>query len=439
MATIATAGRREETLVRAIGTLGLAASIVNITIGGGIFRLPANVAGSLGPAAPVAYVVCALAMGLIALCFADAGSRVKVTGGPYAYIATAFGPFVGFVSGLLLWMLGTFASAAVGTIFAASVGVLVPALSGRAGNAVTLAAALTFWAAVNLQGVRSGARLNQIVTVAKLVPLLLLATAGLFFVDGRNLAWEVAPPAASVARTSLLLFFAFAGIEMAVVPGGEVRDPGRTVPRAIAVAMLCTTSLYILLQIVSQGILGDALEQATVSPLADAAAVALGGWARLLLLAGAAVSMFGNIGGMVLSLPRVLYAFGRDGYLPGAVARLDPRTHAPRTAIVIQCVVVYTLATSGTFERLAILANVSALALYLACALAAWRLRAAGASTVEGGGLRFPLAGLVPPLACVVIAWLLSQTSATEWLAFGGCVVVGALLYALTRARAAAA
>jgi len=113
MATIATAGRREETLVRAIGTLGLAASIVNITIGGGIFRLPANVAGSLGPAAPIAYVVCALAMGLIALCFADAGSRVKVTGGPYAYIATAFGPFVGFVSGLLLWMLGTFASAAV--------------------------------------------------------------------------------------------------------------------------------------------------------------------------------------------------------------------------------------------------------------------------------------------------------------------------------------
>src|SRR5262245_26426456 len=94
-----------EALVRAIGTLGLAAAIINITIGGGIFRLPANVAGSLGPAAPIAYLVCAIAMGLIVLCIADAGSRVSLTGGPYAYVGQAFGGYVGFISGVLLWML----------------------------------------------------------------------------------------------------------------------------------------------------------------------------------------------------------------------------------------------------------------------------------------------------------------------------------------------
>ncbi len=104
-----------DSLVRAIGTFGLAAAIINITIGGGIFRLPANVAGSLGPAAPIAYLVCAVAMGLIVLCIADAGSRVSLTGGPYAYIGTAFGPYAGFISGVLLWMLGTFATAAVST------------------------------------------------------------------------------------------------------------------------------------------------------------------------------------------------------------------------------------------------------------------------------------------------------------------------------------
>lgn len=102
-----------ESLVRAIGTFGLAAAIINITIGGGIFRLPANVAGSLGAAAPLAYLVCAAAMGLIVLCIADAGRRVSLTGGPYAYVGTAFGPYVGFISGVLLWMLGTFATAAV--------------------------------------------------------------------------------------------------------------------------------------------------------------------------------------------------------------------------------------------------------------------------------------------------------------------------------------
>src|SRR6185436_11223071 len=115
--------------VRAIGTLGLAAGIVNIMVGGGIFRLPANVAGSLGAAAPLAYLVCALAMGLIVFCIADAGRRVSLTGGPYAYVGTAFGPYAAFLSGVLLWMLGSFASAAVSTVLASSLGLLVPALS----------------------------------------------------------------------------------------------------------------------------------------------------------------------------------------------------------------------------------------------------------------------------------------------------------------------
>ena len=120
-----------ESLVRAIGTLGLAAGVINITIGGGIFRLPALVAASLGPAAPLAYLVCALAISLIVFCIADAGSRVARTGGPYAYVGVAFGPYVGFLCGVLLWLTGIFATAAVSTVFASGIGLLVPALSGR--------------------------------------------------------------------------------------------------------------------------------------------------------------------------------------------------------------------------------------------------------------------------------------------------------------------
>ena len=121
--TSPTAARpQSESLVRAIGTFGLAAGIINITIGGGIFRLPANVAATLGAAAPLAYLVCAVAMGLIVYCIADAGRRVSLTGGPYAYVGTAFGPYAAFLSGVLLWMLGTFATAAVSTVFASSLG-----------------------------------------------------------------------------------------------------------------------------------------------------------------------------------------------------------------------------------------------------------------------------------------------------------------------------
>lgn len=432
---------RNESLVRAIGTFGLAAGIINITIGGGIFRLPANVAGSLGPAAPLAYLVCAVAMALIVLCIADAGSRVPLTGGPYAYVGTAFGPYVGFLSGVMLWMLGTFATAAVATVFASSLGLLVPALSGRVMEIAILVVAFGAWALVNLRGVSLAARLNSIATVAKLLPLLLVAVGGAFFIDGENLHIPNMPAAGDVARTSLLLIFAFAGIECALVPSGEVRDIARTVPRAIALAMVGITLLYIALQMVAQGVLGAGLAQATVSPLADVAGASLGGWARALLLVGASISMFGYLGGMTLSIPRILFAFARDGFLPRALAAVHPVHRAPQTAIVVQSAIALALAISGTFEKLAILANVSALALYFGCALASWRLRQlgvtgdAGAQGSGGGSFRVPLGGVVPWLACGVIIWLLTGLTRDEWIAFVACLALATPLYLLTKTK----
>jgi len=433
----ATAGN--ESLVRVIGTFGLAAAIINITIGGGIFRLPANVAGSLGAAAPIAYVVCALAMGLIVLCIADAGSRVSLTGGPYAYVGTAFGPYAGFLSGVLLWMLGTFATAAVSTVFASSLGLLIPSLAGRGMEIGILVAAFGFWTLINLQGVTLGVRLNSIATVAKLLPLLLISVGGLFFIDTSNLQVTAMPAAGDIARTSLLLIFAFAGIECALVPSGEVRDTARTVPRAIALAMVGITVLYLALQTVAQGILGDGLAQSTVSPLADAAGASMGGWARALLLGGATLSMFGYLGGMTLSIPRMVFALARDGFLPRALATVHATHRTPQAAIVAQSLLGLALAISGTFEKLAILANVSALALYLGCALASWRLRQMG---VQGDGtttaFTVPAAGVVPWLACAVILWLLTGLTGDEWLGFGVCVAVASAIYfAASRRRAA--
>lgn len=414
-----------ERLTRVLGTFGLAASIVNITIGGGIFRLPASVAGSLGAAAPVAYLVCAVAMGLIVWCIAEAGKRVTLTGGPYAYVGTAFGPYAGFVSGLMLWMLGTFAVAAVSTVFASAVGLLIPALGGTAAKTVVLAMVFAFWTVINMLGVGLAARLNTIATVAKLAPLVLIGVGGLFFVRMENLAWTAAPAATDVARTSLLLIFAFAGVECALVPSGEVRDPARTVPRAIAVAMLGITALYLALQVSAQGILGAGLATSTSAPLAEAAGASFGGWARTLLLVGAAVSMFGYLGGMAFSIPRMLYAFAVDGYLPRALAAVGATSHAPSTAVAVQSVIAFALAVSGTFEWLAVLANVSALFLYFGCALASWKLGTGGAGAV------------IPWITCAVIAWLLTGLTQSEWIGFGVCLAAGSAIYALRRARTA--
>ena len=426
------AASAESSLRRSIGTLALAAGIVNITIGAGIFRLPADMAATLGATAPIAYVLCAVAMSLIVLCMAEAGSRVSMTGGPYAYIQVAFGPFAGFVAGFLLWMLLTFVMAAVATVLVGNLGVLVPALASRAASVAVLVLIYAVFAAVNIFGVERGARVNTALTVAKLLPLFLLIAGGLFAIDADNLAIVNPPDMPTLARSSILLIFAFAGIEAALVPGGEVKDPARTVPRAILLAMVAITTLYAALQFVAQGVLGPALATSRAAPLAEAAGVALGGWARQLLLVGAVISMLGHAGAMILSAPRMLFAFARDGLLPSALTRLHPIHRSPFVAILVQCAVVLALAITSTFERLAILASLSTLVLYGTCCIATWELRR---RDVRAGGtpFRVPAPALVIVLACAVIGWMLTSVTRAEWMAFAILVAIASAIFAVRR------
>ena len=133
--------------------------------------------------------------------------------------------------------------------------------------------------------------------------------------------------------------------------------------------------------------------------------------------------MFGYLGGMTLSMPRIVYALARDGFLPRGLAAVHPVYNSPQAAILFQAALTVILAVSGTFEKLAILANVSALALYFGCAAAAWKL---GQSPI------------VPVLAGGVIMWLLTGLTLGEWLAFGGCVVAASLIYLIRQSAVAA-
>src|SRR5947207_10598367 len=170
----------DAALVRAIGVRRLTASIVNVTVGAGIFVLPAIVAARLGAAAPIAYLVCAALMALIVLCFASAGSRVSLTGGLYAYVEVAFGRFVGFLAGVLYWLMASFAVASVASAFAGSIGVLWPAAGSGIGRALLLALLFSILAVVNVRGVSVGARLVEAITAAKLIPLVVFVVAGVW-------------------------------------------------------------------------------------------------------------------------------------------------------------------------------------------------------------------------------------------------------------------
>jgi basic amino acid/polyamine antiporter, APA family len=299
--TTTIARQADERLIRAIGFPTLTASIINMTIGAGIFVLPAVAAQGLGPAAPIAYVVCAVLMGLIVACFAAAGSRVSLTGGLYAYIEVAFGPFVGFLAGALYWLLATFAVASVASAFAGSVAGLVPDAGGAFTRALLIAATFAVLAFINIRGVKSGSRVVQIVTAAKLLPLALFVAVGVWSIAPDALRWPALPSIAAIGSTCIILIFAFAGVEVALMPTGEVRNPTTTVPRAVFSALAITATFYLLIQAVAQGLLGPSLTGYASAPLAEAASRVLGQAGRALVLLGATISMFGYLSGDMLA------------------------------------------------------------------------------------------------------------------------------------------
>ena len=275
--SIEQAERVDHQLVRGIGIPALTANIVSSTIGAGIFVIPATVARGLGPAAPLAFVCCAIAMVLFVTCFAIAGSRVSLTGGLYAYVEVAFGRYVGFLAGVLYFLTALGAVAGVVNVLANSVALVVPFLGGPVMRIVVMLGVYGSLVLINIRGVREGAGAVTVITVAKLLPLLLFICVGLFFIHPPNTCpWSGWPGSKSLGDAVILLIFAFVGIEVALIPSGEVKNPARTVPRSAYLALVITTVIYILIQIVGQGTLGADLANHPDAPLAEAAATFLG-------------------------------------------------------------------------------------------------------------------------------------------------------------------
>ncbi|MDA1082172.1 MAG: APC family permease [Gemmatimonadetes bacterium] len=432
------ASESEGALARTLGVRELAASIITITIGGGVFLLPAAAAEGLGAAAWLAYVVCALVFVLIVICFAEAGSRIQTSGGPYAYVGAAFGPFWGYLSGVLGLIFATLAHAAVAAGFTQAANALVPGVGTGMTRTVVLLVVFVFFTAINLRGVKQGARMVEIGTVAKLVPLVLFGIVGLFAVQGANIAWPGMPSGAALARTSMMMMFAFFGVETALLPSGEVRDPARTVPRAIFITIGGITLLYLAVQQSAQGILGPELANFKDAPLAAAAERGFGRSAGLLLMAGAAISMLMHTPGMLLAMPRSVYAMARDGYFPAILARVNPKTQVPSNAILAYSAVVTVLAVTGTFTSLLILANIGALLMYVLVCLSVIPLRSKNVR-LAGEPFRVPGGTIVPWLAAAALVALLSTITFAEFRAMGIALAVAVALYFVRRGRAATA
>jgi amino acid transporter len=404
----------EAALVRAVGGVALAAAIINIIVGSGIFLLPALLYTRMGGSAPLAFLAGALAIVPIALCFAAIGSRASTTGGPYTYVAAAFGPFPGFVAGALMWICNAASSGAVAAALHLQLAHAWPLFNNPSWRLAFLGVLYAVLIALNAFGIRLGARAITLLATLKLTPLFLLAAVGLLFVDWGRIDWLAIPSWPTLGASMVLVMFAYSGMETALIPSGELRDAAHSVPRATLAAILVVVLLYMGIQIVTQGILGERLGASTV-PLAEAAGViwtpALG-----LLLITAGVSMAGFMMGNLLASSRLLYALGRDGYLPTAYARVTSVYRVPLLAIVTHGAIGFGLAVVGNFEALALISGGANCLIYLGVSLATGvaqkrDLRCGGTPFVLPGGMTVPL---IASLAMLAILMTLTRA---EWIA----------------------
>jgi amino acid transporter len=423
-------------LRRVLGPGTLALLFANSVIGAGIFALPGLAAAALGSATAFAYAICGLLVALIFLCFAEAGSRVHESGGAYAYVQAAFGPFAGFIAANLMWFgLGACVDAALADVLVRTLATLAPVLSQPTPRALALVALFAFMAGVNIVGVTIGARLVVVLTVLKLLPLLLLIVVGLPHIDLTHVIPASLPSASTLGSGVLLLMFAFIGGESSLSASGELRTPSRTVPLGLAMGVATVVGVYFGLQLVAEGVLGAGLPRQTTTPLAAAAAQLMGPWGRSLLLGAVSLSIFGTISGDLLVSPRCLHAAATDGLLPAALAKVHPRFQTPYVAILVFAAIACALAVLGAFKSLAILGTSSVLLVDVFVCLAVLRLRQRGVQTADAPFV-IPGGPLVPILGAAVCVWVLTNLSREELLGLSALVFFsGGLYLRVLRAR----
>ena len=409
----------------------LSLSIVNLVVGAGIFVLPGVVAAQLGSAAIVAYLVCSLAVGLVFLCFAEIGSRITRSGGAYAYIEEAFGPFAGFIASMLLWFgWSALSDAAITVAMVGALALAFPILAEPVPRSIFIITLLSFLAAVNVIGVKAGVRLFVFNTMAKLIPLVLLLAFGIFAIKFENLAIMEWPPIATVGGGAIILFFAFAGAESGLSASGEIKNPSKTVPLGLLLGLTGILALYVGLQTVSQGVLGAELANNMDAPLAAVATEVFGEWGAKMLLVGGVISIYATVSGDMLSAPRVVFASARDNNLPKFLATVHPKYKTPYVSIIFFAAVVCVFALSGTFKPLAVLASGSILIIYGGVSLAVLRLRHRDGEP-NPGQFKLPFGPVIPVLSCLVVGWLLWQLTVEEATALAALIGVSVLVYVI--------
>ena len=418
-----------DSLLRDIRRWDLVGIAINGIIGAGIFGLPAKVFALIGSYSLIAFIVCAVVVAMIILCFAEVGSRFNETGGPYLYAQEAFGPTIGFEIGWLMWLARLTAFAANCNLLVNYLGYFWPSADGMLWRAAIIVITVAVLTTINVIGVRQAAMVGNCFTIGKLIPMLIFIAVGLFFLNPHAYALGTRPSSGAFSQSVLLLIYAFTGFEMASIPAGEVRNPQKYLPRALMIAIAVVAVLYILIQVVCVGTLPELAQ--SQKPLADAGTRFLGTAGGAIISAGAIISITGNLNILILSGSRIPFAMAEQRQLPLFIAKTHRRFFTPHVAILITAMLMLVLTLKSSFVAALTISAIARLVTYGATCIALLVFRRRKDAPPAIFHLR---AGTLIAIASLALAaWLLFNSTLKEAKVAAIAAAMGLIIYAACR------
>lgn len=415
-------------LGRSLGALGLWLLVLNGMIGAGIFGIPAEAARLAGHWSPALFLLTALLVTPVLLCFSALASATRESGGPARYVQIAFGTQAGFQTGWALYIARLTAFAANLSLLLAAIAHFQPALAEGYRRTLMLALLVAAITALNIVGVQWAMRSLGALTVGKLLPMLLLVGWGL-----ASLPTVAAPPSAlpvdgiALGPALLLMVYAYVGFESGLIPGGEAQRPARDMPRALIGSLLLCGLLYALLQWLCLRFVPELASHPR--PLVALGEALLGPWGASLVLLTLVASVGGNLLSSMFAVPRVTHSLAEQGLLPRPLAAVSVRFRTPWASVLMYGLLAWALAASGSFVLLAAMSVLVRLLIYLAC------IAAMPAVDRQGPDERWRMPGgrALPLLAVLVCLALLSQVSLPSVIGTAALLLAGTMLYGIAR------
>ncbi|MGZ7116266.1 MAG: amino acid permease [Methanobacterium sp.] len=395
--------------------------VVGTIVGADIYIAAAFGAGFLGPASLVAWVIAGLMAIVIALSFAECSSVLPRAGGPYIYAKEAFGDFIGFLAGWSLLIAGWTALAVFPLAFVAYLQYFFPNMPFIIQTMVKVIFVL-FLALINYVGAKDAGIANDILTIIKLTPIIILTIIGIgYFILNPNVLVSNYSPFlplgfGGIGSAIVLVFWAYVGFELVTVPSDDIEDSKKNIPKAIVLGMGIILLFYVITNFVILGIVPWYQLAGSTAPLALAGFGLLGALGAAFITIGALFSIAGSDEAGVLSITRIPYAMAGDGLLPKIFARVHPKYETPYVSIIFITGTALIASIIGTIDQLIVLSVFTILFCYLVTCISVFPLR-------KKYNISLKIPSITPALGIIISLYIMSQCNINQ-------IIIGTILIA---------